>query len=953
MESFVDTNNENNSSMLNNSEKIYLNKSFNKYLPEKPEENRNQRAKIDNKTHNSTKDTKNNANSNINSTFQKTFSLFNESNYDSNSQTDRSSKNLKEIKVNISAKQRKNNSTNNQNQNLSYNDNNINDFQPLNMAYLSEDKLSKIFFIQKWWKKFYKIIIIQKYLRGFLIRKNMAKIIFFIKSIFKIIFKLIIDNIKQNIQRENKNNILSNIYNTELKKNNNKNKKIGSNNILSNNMKLNYHPSFNASNKICLNRKIEELKKVGNKKIKKDNFLKFGNNNPINVNSLNNQNILINSSNKFLNKNKNNKIFKKNNKNGKEKEKEINKISNKDKLIANNIFNIYNDVKKYYENENSNNSNHNNNFIDSNYSTANNFFNKNKKNTLVGKTNKSKNKNLKKMVTRGSMKNINEKIIINKNNNINVNININNNSKTDRINREKDNNPNKNEINSILYLLKLKKSFLFWSSLIIKKKILQKLKIIKCINTPSNTKKTLPIYKIKDKGKEKTISIKTKKINVSNSLISIKLDKITPQKLKMKSNNKIKNTIINNYSKKINKHSISVENNNSMINLNPPKSVLNSSFNNDKNNKKQSHNNNKYSNNIFNNSVIVVSQYDRNNEIKNKSEKNNKNNCINETKKLYYFYAIINLIDKHNTRKIIKKYFYIWKSNIKFSRSFINSSGIEEKIISFKNIKSPLKNNLNNKNNSLFPNNSSNNFNCQTEAGREPRFGHGKSNTMINHQDLLTPNPLEKTNHPNLFKSNIKSSQLVYQKKLLVQKKMRNQSMQSININEVEEDRNMTLINNNHDMNFDNQTTGNNFYNLNTFINNNNDFNNSQFFMRINNFENNIGKGQEGRIKRMKGIEETEIFFNPNQANTMKNSFIAGRNNSNEEERFISNKINVNVVENYRKIDLKNNGNNNNRYMNNNDKNRITTKQIILGDKNKRSKNYSHSQEFRNNNQSF
>ena len=44
---------------------------------------------------------------------------------------------------------------------------------------------------------------------------------------------------------------------------------------------------------------------------------------------------------------------------------------------------------------------------------------------------------------------------------------------------------------------------------------------------------------------------------------------------------------------------------------------------------------------------------------------------------------------------------------------------------------------------------------------------------------------------------------------------MRNQSMQSININEVEEDRNMTLINNNHDMNFYNQTTGNNFYNLN------------------------------------------------------------------------------------------------------------------------------------------
>ena len=936
MESSADTNNENNSSMLNISDKNYLNKSFNKYLPEKPDENRNQRAKIDNKTHNYTKDTKNNGTSNINSTFQKTFSLFNESNYDSNSQTDRSSKNLKEIKVNISSKQRKNNTIKNQTQNLSYNENIINDIQPINMVYLSEDKLSKIILIQKWWKKYYKIIFIQKYLRGFLLRKNMAKIIYFIKSIFKIIFKLIIDNIKKDIQMKNNNNI----YNTELKKNYNKNKKVVNSNKLPNNIKLNYHPSFNASNKICLNK---ELKKVNNKNIKKDNFQKFGNNNPINVN-------LVNNSNKFLNKNKNNKIFKKNNKNL--KEKEINNISNKDKLIANNIFNIYNNVKKYYENSNNNNSNHNNNFIDSNYSTANNFFNKNKKNSLVNKTNKSKNKNLKKMITRGSMKNLNENIIINKNNNINVNININNNPKTDRINREKDNS-NKNEINSILYLLKLKKVFLFWNSFIIKKKILQKLKNIKNINTPFNSKKALPIFTIKDKGKEKTISIKAKKINISNSLISIKLDKITPQKLKMKNDNKIKNKVINNYTKKINKHSISVENNNSMINLDPPKSVLNSSFNLDKNIKMQSHKNSQCSNNIFNNSVIVVSQYDRNNEIKNKSEKNNKNNNINETKKIYYFYAIINLIDKHNKRKIIKKYFYIWKSMIKFSRSFINSCGIEEKIISFKNIKSPLKNNLNNKNNNaLFSNNSSGNFNCQTEEGREPRFGHGKSNTMINHQDLLTPNPLEKVNHPNLFKSNIKSSQIVYQKKLLVQKKMRNQSMKSIYINNGEEDRNMTLTNNNHDMNFYKQFIGNNFYNLNTFMNNN-DLNNSQFFNRRNNFENNIGKKQEDRIKGIKGIEETEIFFNQNQAYTMKNSFIVGKNNSNEEEGFNSNKINVNVVENYRKLDMKKNENNNNRYMNNNDNNGITTKQIILGDKNKRFKNYSHSQEFRNNNQSF
>ena len=177
--------------------------------------------------------------------------------------------------------------------------------------------------------------------------------------------------------------------------------------------------------------------------------------------------------------------------------------------------------------------------------------------------------------------------------------------------------------------------------------------------------------------------------------------------------------------------------------------------------------------------------------------------------------------------------------------------------------------------------------------------------------------------------------------------------MQSININEAEEDRNMTLINNNHDINVYNQTIGNNFYNLNTFLNNSNDFNNSQLFIRRNNFENKIGKAQEGRIKGIKRIEETEIFFSPNQANTMKNSFIVGRKNTKKEEEFNSNEINVNIVENYRKIDLNKNENNNNIYKNIFNKNGIKTKQIILGDKNKRFINYSHSQEFRNNSQSF
>ena len=936
IESFAETNNENNSSMLINFDKNDLSKSFNKLLPQKPEEARNQRKEIECKTHNSTKDTRNNINSNINSSFQKTFSLFNESNYDSNSQTDRSSNNIKEIKVIIPTKQKNINSIN---------------IQQINMAFMSEEKLSKIIILQKLWKKYYKIKVIPKYIRGFLVRKNLAKIIYFIKCIFKLLFKLMIINIKQNNRTNNKKDVIADIYNTDLKKNNNisnKIKKIGTTGKFSKN-KLNSHPSFNSSNKLKIMKKIEEFKKIGNKNDKKEQMKKIGNNNPINVNLAN----------------KNKKITK----NKKNKEKDLSNISNKDKLLANNIFNIYNNVKKYYENENNNTANNNNNFMDSNYLTTSNFYGKNKKNSVFGKNNVDKNTKIKKMVTRGSMKNINEKIIINKNNNINVNININNNPKTDRANRVINPNNKDKEINSILYLLKLKKIFLFWNSTVIKRKIVQKLKNIKNIQTPYNSRKILSIYSLNQKQQVKTASIKTQKINMSNSLINLKRNKITPQKLRMKNSNIKPNLINSNYTKRINNHCQSVEsNNNSMINSKLPRASINNSFQCDKENNLPQNKNNEYSDNLFNKSVIVVNQYDRNNELKKDNAKknviqHNMNNNINETKKIYYFYAIMNLIDKQNKRKLVKKWFYLWKSLIRFSRSFINSRGIEEKIINFKNKKLPIKskndNKFNNNNNNLlFQNNSSSNFNCQTEAAflGESYNTHGKSNTILFQHDIFTPNPLEKTMHPNLFKSSLNSSKIVYQKKLLGQNKMRNQSIHTININDVEDDRNNTLVSNNQELNYMNQTISNNFYNFNTYMNNSNDFinlNNSQCLIRRNNLDSANNNFQEGRIKKINNIEEAEIYFTT-QNNTHKNSFIIGQKNKNSDEGFNANKINVNVVENYRKIEIQRENNENNRYENNKSKAVIATKQINFGVKNnKRIINNSHSLEHRNNNQSY
>ena len=837
---------------------------------------------------------------------------------------------LKGIKVNAGQRTRKvgNNYIYNKNQKI------------LNMEfnnYYSEDNnLRKIMFIQKWWKYLYKIIFIQKCIRGFLSRKSLINLLYFIKCSIKLLFKLVINNIRQKINLKKNKRRNSNINNNSNKKNNinnNQNSKNKENTKNNRNIKYNNIIGINSNNSYY-NKKMDNMKKIENKKIKMDTT-KRNNNNNVNMSKSNNRN---NSNNGLTNKcfNKNKKLIK----DKKEKEKEKSSIMNEEKLIAyNNIFNIYNNVKKYYETEN------NNNICNGNYSSSNNFYKKNKKSPFGKNNNDISNKKIKarKMVTKRSLKNINEKTILNKNSNISLNVNINNNPKSDN----RFNNSENKEAESIKYLLKLKKVFIYWKELLIRKKIIKKLKNLKSIKTPNNMKKTSSKFSDKNIQSQRPVSITTKKINLSNSSNNLNLNECN--KSNLQNNNLQLNSVLNSFGKGSHIHSNSVENNNSMIALNQHDFKRNED-------KKENIKNNCLTNDICNNNIIVINQYDRNKKFKKKKEdkNNHTNNDVNNNdkkmkEKIYYFYAVINLIDKHNKRKRIKKLFNLWKSSLRYSRTFINSNGIEEKIISFKSLKSPHKktgneSKINKKSNLILAQNKSfDNYNYQTEAtdmGGDINFGHTKINSVLNQRDLLTPNPIEKTGHPKLYKSNLNQTKIVYQKKFLAPKKVKNESIFSMNFNDIEEDKNMTLIDNNTNYNILSQSSGNTFYNK-----NNNDLSNS-INIRRNNLENSIRKIQEGRLNNVPGIEQNGINFSPEQIHTQKNNFRLQKKNLYRD--YYNN--NVNVVENYRKMDIDKECIEDNKDNFEKNKNRITTKQIILGEKKKRFKN-SHSQEFRNDNQ--
>ena len=919
MENLIDLKNDANSSLLINQNMDYLEQSYNTLLPQNPAQVLNQNAREVNMMFNSTDDNKNNANININISCQKMSPLYSDSNNDSNSQTDTSSKKIKEIKVKIPIKQKNNNNYINNN-NIINDENVMKDTQSLDLFYSENERLKKIIYIQNWWKITFKIIFIQKYVRSYLIKRRISFMVYFIKNVYKILFKLVINNIKFYNNNNKKTNKDINHNKLKQNNNNNKNKKTGINNKTNKEHKTNSNYLFSESDNYC-----KKLKKI---------LENSNNNNTMNGNKRNNKFKYIpnNNNNKERLNNKNKKI------NKDKKDKEINpNITNRAQIIANNIYNIYNNVKKYYENENNNAQ----------------ATNKNRKNSaLCNNNNKMKTK---KMTKTGSMKNINEKNILN-NDNPNKNINVNNNQKITKANKPGYSSTNNNkDIHSIINILKLKKTFLFWNMYIMKKIIIQKLKNVTKIKNVSNNKKKIPINKTKKKTEQKYNSINNKKINACNSVVELKLKKNTPQKKNIKESNFKQDINLNNYNKKVKRNINSVDNNNSMKNSKMPKSDLNNTLNIDKEIKLQTHEHQTFSDNLSNNDILIVNQYNRYNQNKKGEIPENINNNIdiNENKKIFYFYAIINLIDKHNKRKKMKKYFNNWESLTKSNRNINNNKKIEEKIISFKALKSPKKNNLNNNNYNKEHLYNAGNYNCQTESNNEVIFSHFRSNSIANQQDLLTPNPIEKTMHPQLYKFNFKSSKIVYQKKFLGPKKMRNQSMNSKNINDIEEDRNMTLMDNNNALNLLMQNTTNNLYNINTYMinnNNNNDDLNNTMYIKRNNYRINDGIVQGGgRVNTVNGNED--IYYTPATTKVHTSSFIESHNFKDVDEFNINNNLNnnnitINVIENYSKIDTKKDNNINKI---NYEKPRITTKQINL--KSRKYKNISHSQEFRNDNQ--
>ena len=646
-------------------------------------------------------------------------------------------KNIKEIKVNFNKEKQ---------------DKNI-----FAKGYPEDEIYNKIKKIQKWWKYIHKVILIQKSVRAFLEWKKIIKVVFFIKMMYKLLFKVFICKIKylkfesknkrNDHENNTKNNTIKKIKKYETSGIFNKIKKSKNKNLISNN---------STRNNNILKKKIEVINKTRNEALK--SFYTNSTLTSLNTININKENIKENT--KYILLNNNDAFSTINKKNTVTKYKKItNNLTNKEKIKAyNNIFNIYNNVKKFYENKTKNN--------EINYSTTNNFFKKNKNLKIEKKNiNNNINKNKKNKL------NLKERITINKNNNINVNIHTNNN----RIIKNAKNAQNKNSKNTVNNLLKLRAIFIFWKEYASKKIIIQKLKIMKLMSNDYS----LFNSRIKENEHKKSLSITTKKINLSNSVISQRLINITPKKLNQEPNNKIaikrNNVLINNYASK-------------------------------------------------------------------KAE-----------------------------------------------------NGIKEKIISFKTLNSPL-NYINNQTNfnstlNIFHNKrqnsiyQSNNFNelfCQTESNMNYPYNHLRANSINVQKDIDIYSPQEKSSKEYIYKSKLNSPKIVYKKKFLIVKKMKSKYLN------FDEERNLTMVDNNKDLN---------------------KLNNADLYKNIEN--KNINSIYGGRIldnsfgKKCNKIEEREICFTPNKC-VLKNN----------------KGINLNIIENYinkgiKRDEIENYNYNNNNYIDN------------------------------------
>ena len=635
--------------------------------------------------------------------------------YNSNCQSERitknCNKNIKEIIINIH--QKRNDS--------------------IGQNFNKKEICEKIIYIQKWWKLMNKIILIQKNIRKFIRRKKIINIIQIIKIIYKLFFKKLVTRIneksyigkKQSCLNEINNNLKRNIL-KKIKKHETSTK-FNKRNILNNNSLLNN----SNTDKHFLAPKLGDYKKTRNDTLK--SFLtnnELSSLNTINNNKENTKYILLNKDNGVGNIKNKSKIYR-----IKVKSNITKNISNKEKLKAyNNIYNLYNNVKKIYENKNTNNSEINNS-LKTNFNKKNNAFN-------FGNNKKKENNKIK------NKKRKNEKIMINKNNNININ----------HIQKaETENNYlRSNEPNHLRDIIKLKKIVKFWKEIIDKKQIIERLKKIVRKKYIQNDYLIIK-NRIKRKGEKKeTLSITTKKINLSNSVINPRLSSITPKRLNpelFNNNNVQKSLVINNYEEKRNN------------NLNK-----------------------KY----FSYDEDIL---------------NEKNNEINYKRRLY-FYDLLKLFERKNNNRKIKECFNKWKLLNK-----INSKGIEEKIINFKSIKSPFNTSKNSalnifskRKNSIFQRNISQNLLCQTESNINNSGTHSRANSITFPKNIPTLYyfPQENINKDYIYKSNIIPQKIIYKKKSLIDK--RNRKMCA----NIDEERNLTL-NNSREFSVLNQTEGN-FY---------------------------------------------------------------------------------------------------------------------------------------------
>ena len=372
----------------------------------------------------------------------------------------------------------------------------------------------------------------------------------------------------------------------------------------------------------------------------------------------------------------------------------------------------------------------------------------------------------------------------------------------------------------VLNVFKLKKYFEYWKEYSTKRYIIKKLKICGLLKNKINDFYLLK-NRFKNKKKEYS-SITTKKLNLSNSLLNQRLSNITPKRLIL--DNK-QNIIIDNYGERGHKQNNSVNKNHYKINVN--------SLNLDINKK---------------------------NEI-NKEEKK---------EKLYYLNMVVKLLEEQNNKRKIKYYLNKWKLLKKDDNKI---KGIEEKIISFKKVKSPFKiiNNapfldIYSKNrNSIYQSNSSSNIFCRTELNTNFQYNHTKTNSIALQNDIIQPQNNFTKDY--IYKSNMKSKKIVYKKKLLIDKNRRNKYINN------DEEINFTLDNNLRDYNILNKTGGNFFKNK----ENKNIINNSIYGGRI--LDNNYGQID----KLYNKIEEREICFTPKKNSIFKNNL----------------GMNINVVENY------------------------------------------------------